>query len=117
MNLKPCGDCPFVRATPLDGAPDWLEDVMRLGQANPYFEHSCHKTDPKADGFAGAKKTRECAGHLRMMLNQFEKTPGKGGVYESLDKLIEAYLVHWAGKEKICEMRIAAAIQKSRRKA
>lgn len=102
---KPCSDCPFIKATPLEGSPDWLRDVMEIGRINPFFTHSCHKTDPKADGFSGAKKQVECAGHISMIMNDVDKTPGKGGVYESRDQLIETYLTHWLGSEHVEAMK------------
>jgi hypothetical protein len=101
---KPCNECPFLKSTPLVGAPDWLGDVMKMSQENPFFEHSCHQTDPKADGFKGSKKTHECKGRIKMLLNEFDRTPGKGGVYESVKVLAETYFVHWIGKEKFDEI-------------
>lgn len=97
---QPCGDCPFMKKTPLIGAPDWLEDVIKYHKTNPFFQHSCHKTDPKAHGFNGAKKKVDCAGHVGIMMNDIDGTPGKGGVYKSLEQLIERYLRHWLGNEK-----------------
>jgi Arc/MetJ-type ribon-helix-helix transcriptional regulator len=104
---KPCNECPFLKATPLIGAPDWLKDILKFGRENPFFEHSCHKTDPLADGFAGAKEKRGCAGHLTMLVNEIDGTPGQGGVYRSRDELIETYLVHWLGREQFEEIRKA----------
>lgn len=98
--MKSCNDCPFMKSSPLNGSPDWLKDVMRFHHADPYFSHSCHKTDPGADGFVPGKKNlkkRECAGHLAMICNDHLKTPGKGGVYDSISQLIETYLRHWLG--------------------
>lgn len=104
--MKPCNDCPFLKSSPLQGAPDWLEDVMKHHHADPYFTHSCHKTDPRADGFVGGKKSRECAGHLMMIINDNDGTPGKGGVYRSIEELIERYLVKWLGRKKFEKMKL-----------
>ena len=93
--MKPCGDCPFVKKTPLDGAPDWVTEVINLDRENPYFHHSCHKTDPNADGYKGAKKKTHCSGHMQMMFNSIDGTPGKGGVYESIVHLGLAYAEHY----------------------
>ncbi len=94
-----------MKRTPLVGAPDWLEDIIKLHKTNPYFTHSCHKTDPMADGFNGARKKIDCAGHTRIMMNDIDETPGKGGVYKSLEQLIERYLRHWLGSAKYEEIR------------
>ncbi len=98
--MKPCSDCPFMKSSPLQGAPEWLKDVMDIGLLHPSIRHSCHKTDPVADGFNGrAKKTRECSGHIRMMMNEMDKTPGRDGVYKSLQELAETYLRKWLGND------------------
>ena len=101
---KPCKECPFVKATSLAGAPDWLEDVMKLGMTGKDFTHSCHITDPDADGFRGGKK-RECTGHVHMIMNEHDKTPGRGGVYNSYRELTETYLRHWLGNAKYEKMK------------
>lgn len=83
-----------MKSSPLNGSPDWLLDVIQRDSANPYFRHTCHKTDPAADGFVGGK-VRECVGHVAMMLNKIDKTPGKGGVYLSLREMVRDYAAHW----------------------
>lgn len=93
--MKPCNDCPFMKSSPLAGAPDWLQDVMMMHAKDEFFSHTCHKTDPNADGYVGGKKKRECKGHLMMIMNDFDKTPGKDGTYDSIEELIETYLRHW----------------------
>lgn len=108
MKRKPCNDCPFLKATPLAGSPDWLRDVMEVGRRNPFFTHSCHKTDPQACGYVG-KKSRECAGHLRMIFNDLDKTPGLGGVYDNRDQLIETYLISWLGEKEFNSYKRRAA--------
>lgn len=92
---KPCNDCPFKKSSPLVGAPDWVKDVAVRNLEDEYFSHSCHKTDPKADGFVGGQKVIECAGRLRMLFNEMDGTPGKGGVYESIHALVKRYYQHW----------------------
>lgn len=101
---KPCNDCPFMKSTPLVGAPDWLEDILFALQFKKKFEHSCHKTDPKADGYVKGQ-ARQCMGHMTMIVNEIEGTPGKGGVYSSLKELIETYLRHWLGDAKFEKMK------------
>ena len=108
---KPCNDCPFVKKTPLQGSPEWLKDVLKYHRENQFFTHSCHKTDPNADGYNGAKKTVGCAGHFEMQVNLIDKTPGLNGVYESIEELTETYLVHWLGAEKVESMKAAARLK------
>lgn len=65
---KPCTTCPFRKDIPLDGAPDWVLDVLRgFHQGN--LSHSCHNTDPKADGYKGGKRKQHCIGILGVMKN------------------------------------------------
>jgi len=65
---KPCDSCPFLKTVPLDGAPDWALDVARGFWAKS-ITHSCHKSDPNADGFVGVKRTQHCIGILGVMKN------------------------------------------------
>lgn len=92
---KPCSDCPFVKKNPLQGSPAWLKDVVTMHREDPYFHHTCHKTDPKADGFSGAKKVRSCVGHTTMIMNDLDETPGHGGVWESISEMGLAYIGHY----------------------
>lgn len=103
--MKPCSDCPFKISSPLGGSPDWLKDVMSLSIIDKYFRHTCHKTDPKADGYSGAKKVTECAGHVQMLVNDIEGNPGAGGVYISKMDMAEKYLRHWVGDKKFEEIK------------
>lgn len=68
---KPCDSCPFRSDIPLIGAPDWAMDVLQ-GIRSGNLAHSCHKTDPKADGFKNTKKTQHCMGFLGLMKNMGE---------------------------------------------
>ncbi len=63
---KPCETCPFRKDIPLDGAPDWALDVLR-GFDRGNISHTCHKSDPNADGFKGGKRKQHCIGILGMM--------------------------------------------------
>jgi hypothetical protein len=65
---KPCATCPFRKDIPLDGAPDWATDVL-LGFRRGNLSHTCHKSDPKADGYVGGKRKQHCIGMLGMMKN------------------------------------------------
>lgn len=95
--MRPCGDCPFMKSSPLAGSPDWLRDILEYHVKDQYFEHTCHKTDPKADGYVGGKK-RECKGHLFVIMNEHDKTPGKSGVYDSIEQMAKTYMDHWGVK-------------------
>lgn len=93
--MKACKDCPFKRSSPLNGSPEWLKDVLELNAKDPFFHHTCHKTDPKADGYVGGEKVMECGGHVQMMMNEIDGTHGKGGVYFSIKDMGREYLKHW----------------------
>lgn len=108
---SPCNDCPFVKDNPKLGSPDWLGDVIR-GHRRPGFSHTCHKTDPNADGFTGAKKTLPCRGFSRIKSNDLLKTPGAGGVYKSVDEMIEAYLVQWLGRDLFDKMKAESKLKR-----
>lgn len=106
----PCNECPFMKSTPLTGSTEWVADILKMEKENLYFSHSCHKTDPKADGFLGTKERRECAGHIRILMNDIDKTQGLGGVYESRKHLVYAYLEHWLGTEELEKLKKEAKV-------
>lgn len=81
--MNPCSDCPFKKPFKENGSIEWIEDVMERHQKDQFFAHTCHKTDPKADGYIGRGKKRLCAGAVQIQMNDVDKTPGLGGVYES----------------------------------
>ena len=105
---KACDSCPFRSDIPLIGAPDWAHDVLK-GIRRGNLAHSCHKTDPKADGFKGTKKTQHCMGFLGLMKNMgevsgsdaiaamvrgdldWDKIPTEG-IWKSMDEMMLAYL-------------------------
>lgn len=93
--MKTCSDCPFMKKSPLAGSTEWLRDVMTSSINDQFFMHTCHKTDPNADGFSGAKKIRECRGHLKIIMNDADKTPGKDGVYNSIEEMARSYMAFW----------------------
>lgn len=66
---KPCADCPFLVSSAMhQGIANSLVEYhgyMELGT----FAHTCHKTDPRSDGWNGkTKQARHCAGALAMQL-------------------------------------------------
>lgn len=89
--MNPCNDCPFKKPFKENGALDWITDVFNLDRIGGFFQHSCHKTDPRADGFVGGKK-RECVGAATIHMNAIDGTPGKGGVYDSFKDACKAHL-------------------------
>lgn len=102
---KPCKDCPFIKKNPMKGSPEWLSDVFHAHRKNPFFRHTCHKTDPNADGYEGRKKVRECYGHITMVANELDQTPGLGGTWMSYEEMVHAYLVSFLGVEKVEQIR------------
>jgi hypothetical protein len=109
--MSACSNCPFKKSTALIGSPDWLRDVFDMHTRDKFFHHTCHKTDPKADGYMGAKKKTECGGHIIMMINEQQNTPGRGGVYNSISELVETYLKHWLGEKKFKSMQDQARLK------
>lgn len=111
---KACNDCPFMKSSPLAGAPDWLEDVA-FGFIRESLAHSCHKTDPGACGFVGGKAKQHCMGLLGMMKNMgvcysrdaivamaqgdldWSKVP-TAGAYRSILELVTAYRDHYSSE-------------------
>lgn len=72
FNLRrACKDCPFRRSTPHHEGV--ASDLINLhGQIEKGgFLHSCHKTDPRSDGYVPGYKgpVSHCAGSLMMIKN------------------------------------------------
>lgn len=69
FDLKgPCSDCPFGKNAPFHSGI--IADLEKLlyGLAKGDIIHTCHKTDPRADGFiATSKNVQHCGGLLQMM--------------------------------------------------
>jgi len=101
---KPCSDCPFVVSTPLSGSVEWLEDVFKATMPEGSMMHSCHKTDPRADGYVRGK-ARMCSGYIQMLENELNNTPGLHGVYNSPKHLIETYLRSVLGNQEFERIR------------
>lgn len=65
----PCSDCPFKRSSPLhsgvrESLPHYKEKI-----AEGRFGHTCHKTDPRSDGYTDEYhgQVQHCVGVLGMM--------------------------------------------------
>lgn len=69
---RPCKDCPFKRSTPHHEGV--ASDLVNLhGQIEKGgFLHSCHKTDPRSDGFVQGYTgpVFHCAGAMIMLKNE-----------------------------------------------
>lgn len=64
---QPCDTCPFRSEPKIPGSYEWLEDLVK-GLKRGSLNHTCHKSDPKADEYKGhRKKKRLCIGILGMM--------------------------------------------------
>lgn len=66
--MNPCKTCPFLKDSKNYGSVDWLEDVFHLLQREN-TSHTCHSTDPIADGYIGGNK-RMCDGIKMLKINQ-----------------------------------------------
>lgn len=71
---KPCSTCPFREGTTNYGAIDWLQDVM-IGIKSGQMTHTCHKTDPAADGYVRGDQVQHCSGYLGMLKKSFGDLP------------------------------------------
>lgn len=82
----PCADCPFKKSTQLHsgvmGSLLEYEEHLKRGS----FSHSCHKTDPRSDGYEDtyAGKVQHCIGLLSMLKSMEEKDGENEGEYPSL---------------------------------
>lgn len=114
---KPCKDCPFRRdVTPHVGVLQKME--LYLGQmVNGRFAHSCHKTDPRSDGWSGRYygPVQHCAGALIFTRNigeiqdlalwaaenkkfSFKKLSRKTEVFNDSEELIWKYKDYFSKK-------------------
>ena len=79
--IKPCTTCPFRKDKPNWGNLEWLEDVIKglnlIKKDMGGFQHTCHKTDPKADGYLGHKEGKDsiCYGMVAMIKNEMNDCP------------------------------------------
>ena len=66
----PCSDCPYRRNSPAhEGIAKNLPFVISQLMTDQAVAHSCHKTDPRADGFKPGYEgdVQHCAGFLYTM--------------------------------------------------
>lgn len=63
-----CSTCPFRKKAKIIGARDYLIDVARM-LLHKRVNHSCHRTDPEADGYVGGEK-KQCLGILKVLDNE-----------------------------------------------
>lgn len=69
ITLAPCGNCPFTKKTRQQStACVHLLDIIDglLNEYDPNARHTCHKTDPRADGFdrSYSGPTKLCSGFI-----------------------------------------------------
>lgn len=62
-----CKTCPFRKKAKIIGSREYLIDVFGL-LYHGSLKHSCHRTDPKADGYVGGE-TKQCLGILKVADN------------------------------------------------
>lgn len=88
--MKTCDDCPFVVGSKNTGSPDWLKDVFGL-YLRKSTSHSCHKTDPIADGYIRGKR-KDCNGIKMIEINEKTKTHIHKNVYKNFLDFFETYI-------------------------
>lgn len=82
--IKPCATCPFRKDTANYGRIDYLQDVFVGVFIRKSIRHTCHKTDPKADGYVNHTPTKRsvCWGFVSTDLKSNART-------ENVDAFIE----------------------------
>lgn len=113
---KACDTCPFRKDVPLDGSPEWLMDVIK-GLKRKNLQHTCHKSDPEADGYVGGPRKQHCVGFLGLMKNEglcispaaafatargqvdWDKVP-TDNIYLSFKDFVLAYAVFYEAQKK-----------------
>jgi hypothetical protein len=94
FNLRrACKDCPFRRSTPHhEGVASDLENLYGQIERGGFL-HSCHKTDPRSDGYVEGYKgpVSHCAGAMTLIKNMgpehFQGSMLKREVRRYMDKL------------------------------
>lgn len=89
--MKTCNDCPFMIETKSIGNVDWLKDVLHLAIHNSN-NHTCHKTDPNADGYIGGEK-RICNGIKMLNANDQSGVHVYKPVYRGWKEFFDSYLL------------------------
>ena len=66
--MKPCRTCPFLENSENYGNSDWFIDVCEQLEKEQ-LTHSCHRTDPRADGYVNHKDGKDsiCWGAVGML--------------------------------------------------
>ena len=84
----PCNDCPFrtdadFHSGIIKSLPDLAENYKK-----DWFMHSCHKTDPRADGYKEMVngKTQHCVGSIIMNLKEKDDITFPMVIYGKIDK-------------------------------
>lgn len=109
---KPCSDCPFVIKNELKGAPDWLADVFYGHTLNASFRHTCHKTDPDADGYVRGE-AKSCVGFSLFTMNAASKRHIFKEAYPNLETLMMSYLKNWIDTGLIKDKKIIEQFNKN----
>lgn len=68
--IKPCSTCPFRKDTTNYGRLDYLQDLFFGVFIKGAINHTCHKTDPNADGYINhsVRKKSVCWGFVSVCL-------------------------------------------------
>ena len=108
--LSPCNDCPFKKNAPFHNGivkdlPQYIKD-MDKGE----FAHTCHKTDPRADGYKEgyAERPQHCVGAIHMLkleeiqpgtleflcrdIDGFDKLKGGDDCFKNKKEMIRHYI-------------------------
>jgi len=95
--MKPCNTCPFLTDSTNFGCREWVIDVARLYVHGKTEAHTCHKTDPNADGYVKGDGEKKCDGIKMIGIND------KTGVHihKSVPKSFMDFFERYAIKMRI----------------
>lgn len=94
---RPCDDCPFRKNAPMHNGIIRALPEMAKAYKKKWLVHSCHKTDPRADGYTGLveNKIQHCAGMMAMYKKEFDDVTYPAVLYGKVDP--ESYSVDTTG--------------------
>ena len=88
--MQKCKTCPFIKNTQNFGRADWLVDVKRLFE-NHSLKHSCHVTDPQADGYINGQP-RDCVGIKQLYINNCSEIHMFEDVFRNVKEFFKHHL-------------------------
>lgn len=95
--MKPCNTCPFLKNSTNFGCREWLIDVAKLVLMKKTDSHTCHKTDPNADGYVKGNGKKMCDGIKMIAVNENLNVH----IHKEVPKNFYSFFKEYAQKMKI----------------